>query len=373
MVMRYQKIILGGLAFVSFYIAFWLWFFDTPVVYKNIPVNKQLSYSYVLGAQTSETVLPLSYEIPIELRRHFYNLSCEFAAASGIIFHFTSNPDFSVANESMAEKTLIKNVAISKNPNVGLRMGDVTNLENLYTNLNQRFGGSEYYGIHAPPFFDLFKSYDLVSKPIYINGSTISSIQKAISSGHLIMAWIKIGYEKPIDDFLSYGTAKIIKGEHAIIINGYDENGVTVMDPGIGLKRQISYASLLDASSLFPIPFLEVYKSLDNQINDLIIGFDTPTEINRSIPKISVENGAGDVGVASQMRDILKDFGYNVVGISNADNFDYQDVSIKTKKNFSDFSYILKKDLKVASFAVASSSADLADDDIKDIIVVVGK
>jgi len=122
----------------------------------------------------------------------------------------------------------------------------------------------------------------------------------------------------------------------------------------------------------FPIPFLEVYKS-DSKNNPLIIGFDTPTEINRSVPKIYVENGAGNAGAGNQMRDILKDFGYNVVGIGNADNFEYQDITIKTRKDFSDFQYILKKDIKVASFVVVSSSADLADDDIGDIIVTVGK
>lgn len=370
------------MVFVSFYMLFWLWFFAAPDAQKNIQ-NKQLAvYSYpvsakndtsVLGAQTSVGVLPQSFEIAIEPRRQFYNLSCEFAAASGIIYHFTSNPNFAVANESIAEKTLINDVVVSKNPNVGLRMGDTASLEDIYTNLNQKFGGSDYYGIHAPPFFDIFTGYNLVSKPIYINDSTVSSIKQAISSGHLVMAWIKIGYEKPIDDSLSYGTVKIIKGEHAVIISGYDENGVTVMDPGIGAKRYIDYSSLLDASSFFPIPFLEVYRSTYSQTSDLIIGIDTPTEINRSVPKIYVENGAGDVGVANQMRDILKDFGYNVVGLGNADNFDYENVSIETKKDFSDFSYILKKDLKVASFIVATSSADLTDNSNEDIIVIVGK
>jgi hypothetical protein len=384
--MRYRREVLGGSIFLFVYIIFWFWFFrPTNVVstkVNKIPQeNKIVSYSpivkndatSVLGEQIVEATLPVGYEIPLELRRQFYNLSCEFGAASSIIFHFTNNPDFSVANEAGAEKTLINKVIISRNPNVGIRMGDNTTLENLYANLNMRFGGSEYYGIHAPPFFDLFENYKLISKPIYINDLTINSIQRAIYSGHLIMAWIKIGYEKSIDDSLSYGKVKIIKGEHAVVVSGYDENGVIIMDPGIGARRHISYTSFFNAAFLFPIPFLEVYKSLDGKTNDLIIGFDTPTEIMRSIPKIFVENGAGDAGVANQMRDILKDFGYNIVGISNADNFDYQNINIRSKKEFSDYLYLLKKDIKVASFVVASSSADLSDDSDKDIIVIVGK
>jgi len=59
--------------------------------------------------------------------------------------------------------------------------------------------------------------------------------------------------------------------------------------------------------------------------------------------------------------------------VSNADNFDYQDVSIRTKKSFSDFLYILTRDIKLAGYTVASSSADLADDGGKDMVVIVGK
>ncbi len=378
--MRYWKRIAAGFILFSIYTIFWFWFFAPSKTQRNIlNFSGRLAYSTfseinsVLGAQTSQPALPLSQEISIDSRRQFFNLSCEFAAASSIIFHFTNNPVFPATNEETAEKTLIKQVAISKNPNVGLRMGDTANLDNIHANLNKGFGGADYYGIHAPPFFDVFKNYKLNSKPIYINNSTISSIQQAIAKNHLVMAWIKIGYAKPIDDSLSYGKVKIVRGEHAVVVNGYDETGVIIMDPAIGLKRHIEYSSLLDSASFFPIPFLEVYKSSDNKVQDVIIGIDTPTEIDRTLPKIYVENGSGNAGVASQMRDILKDFGYNVVGLSNADNFDYQDITIQTKKDFSDFAYILKRDIKIAAFVVASSSASLSQDDTKDIVIIVGK
>ncbi len=378
--MRRKKIIFAGVFLFSIYTIFWFWYFEKPQN-KNIAYLPKKFYaafikkaSLVLGTQISEPSLPESYKITIDQRRQFFNLSCEFATAAGIVFHFTANPVFAVNNESTAEKTLINKVLISKNPNVGLRMGQNTaDLESLYINLNQGFGGADYYGIHAPPFIDVFERYKLISKPIYINDLTISSLQKAIFNNHLIMAWIKIGYAKPIDDSLSYGKVKIVRGEHAIVINGYDKIGVIAMDPAIGQDRHIDYSTLLDASFPFPIPFLEVYKSQDNEVSDIIIGIDTPTEIDRSLPKIYVENGTKSTGVANQMRDILKDFGYNVTGIGNADNFDYQDISIQTKKDFGDYLYILKRDIKIASFAVASSSANLAEDVAYDIIVVVGK
>jgi len=384
--MRNGKIIIGGLVFISFYMVFWLWFFDNPKPHENIiTISKKMSSfrpaennNLALRDKVEPSpVVPLSYKISLDLRRQSFNLSCEFAAAASIIFHFTNNPVFSVFNEVEAEKKLINKMWISRNPNVGIRMGmvNVTSLNSLYANLNQWFGGSDYYGIHAPPFIDLFASYKLIARPIYINDSTIPAIKEAISQNHLVMAWIKIGYAKPVDDAPSYGKVKIVRGEHTVVITGYDEGGVIVMDPGIGLERHIEYRALIDASIPFSMPFLEVYKNIDNEMfwDNLTVGFDTLTGIDRSIPKVSVENGARMAGAANQMRDILKDFGYSINSVSNADNFDYQDVSIRTKKSFSDFLYILTRDIKLAGYPVASSSADLADDGGKDMVVIVGK
>lgn len=382
--MRNDKIIIGGLLFISFYMFFWLWFFDTSNSHKSI-VNLSNKFSFfkplndisVLGINDSQPYQLPSYKITLDPRRQAFNLSCEFAAASSIIFHFTNNPDFAVNNEINAEKKLINKVWISRNPNVGIRMGqgNINNLESLYSNLNQWFGGSDYYGIHAPPFIDLFANYQLYSKPIYINDTTISLIKEAISKDHLVMAWIKIGYSKSIDDDLSYGQVRIVRGEHSVVINGYDENGVFIMDPGIGQERHIDYLSLINASNLFPMPFLEVYKNIDHKVSleNLTVGFDNLTGIDRNLATISVRNGAGEVGVANQMRDILKDFGYNVNSVNNADNFNYQDVKIQAKKDFSDFLYILNRDVKLAGYIVASSSADLSDSFPSDAIITVGK
>lgn len=382
--MKHEKIIIYALAFISFYIGFWLWFFNTPDSGKIITdvTNKISPFARrenpVLGEKIEPSpVLPSTSKIQLEFRKQAFNLSCEFAAASSIIFHFTNNPDFAAKNEIAAEKKLINKMWISGNPNVGIRMGttNVTNLDNLYANLNQWFGGPDYYGIHAPPFIDLFANYKLTTKPIYINDLTISSIKQAISNNHLVMAWIKIGFAKPVDEDLSYGKIKIIRGEHAVVINGYDRNGVIVMDPAIGQERHIGYQSLMNASISFPVPFLEVYRNTDGKksFDNLTVGFDTLTGIDRNILKIAVENGAGQAGAANQMRDILKDFGYNIISVGNADNFDYQDIGIRTKKGLSDFLHILERDIRLAGYVIASSSADLQNDGEKDIVVVVGR
>ncbi|OGK36800.1 hypothetical protein A3F03_01765 [Candidatus Roizmanbacteria bacterium RIFCSPHIGHO2_12_FULL_41_11] len=391
------KSVILSFTLVVIYAFFWIWVLKPGKI--NYPEELKPAVSLIASAQSvapvetvsreepsletkiveeAEKILPQSFQIPILNRKQFFNLSCEFAAASGIIYHFTNDPNFAVSNEENAEKILISKTPISKNPNIGIRMGkESISLDDIFKNLNQKFGGEDYYGIHAPPFIDIFEDFGLSAKPIYINNSTVHDIKKAIYSGNLVMAWIKIGYGEKVDEELLYGKVQIIKGEHAIAINGYDENGFIVMDVGSGRERHIDYTSLLNASSSFIVPFLQIYKADENSksfsINDLTPGFDKLTQINRNVPQIYIQNGSDVTGSANQMREILKDFGYSIDGIGSISSFDGEYVFIRSKKNFSDFLPLLKRDLSIASYKIASVSADLADEETKDIVIIIGR
>ena len=254
-------------------------------------------------------------------------------------------------------------------------MGEnVVSADDIFKNLNKSFGGGDYYGIHAPPFIDLLAKYGLSARPLYINSETISYIKKALYSDHIIMVWIKIGYNSPIDKKLYYGNVKIIRGEHAVDIIGYDKENFIIMDPAIGDERKIKYADLLNASASFPVPFLDVYAGNANlSLDDITLGFDKLTQIDRSLPKIYLKNGSGLAGASEQLRNILKDFGYTVVSVVNAKTFDYQGLNISYKANLSDFYKILKRDLEIASYDIASESSDMNPDGKEDIEIIVGQ
>ena len=389
------KLVILSFTLVVVYTFFWTWILkpekiNSPKQFKpallyvaslqSAPaeMNEDSAYSEIEDEKEVEEILPQNSQIPVPLRKQFFNLSCEFAAASSIIYHFTNDPDFAVLNEENAEKILISKALISKNPNIGIRMGQESiSLDDIFKNLNQKFGGEDYYGIHAPPFIDIFEDFGLSAKPIYINNSTVPAIKKAIYSGNLVMAWIKIGYGEKVDEELLYGKVQIIKGEHAIVINGYDENGFVIMDVGSGRTRHIDYKSLLAASSSFIVPFLQIYKADENSksfsISDLTPGFDKITQVSRNVPQIYIQNGSGVTGSANQLRDILKDFGYSIYGIGSISSFDGEDIFIRSKKNFSDFLPLLKRDLSIASYKVASVSADLADGQMRDIVITIGR
>lgn len=377
------------LPLICFYTLFWFFFFNNraaslpqPAV---VPVASQLSNQFFEEVQEkteqiaavlgTTDAIPEKYSLTVTPRRQVFNLSCEFAAAATIIHHYTNDQFFAPKNELEAEKILLAKVPASQNPNVGVRMGIDTPQDEkaLYSNLNKKFGGADYYGVHAAPFIVVFADYGLQAKPLDKNGNIISQIQKALFSGHLVMAWINVGYGTPVDIALSYGSARVVKGEHAVVINGYDKNGFFVMDPASGTMRYMQYDTLITASKLFTLPFLEIFPStLAGEYNPTA-KIDTTTGLDRSQIKVLVENGSGEMGAANGMVTILQEFGYTVLAMKPADTFEYENVTIRYKKDITDYLSLVKKDLGLAFYTVASTSADLENTNREDMVIIVGK
>ncbi|MCL5090474.1 MAG: C39 family peptidase [Patescibacteria group bacterium] len=376
--------------FFLLYSFFWFKLFEpSKKIVLESPVSKYLPFNIVannlsparkiknvLSSNTNQTAIPESYKINLALRKQAFNLSCEFAAAASIIYHLTNNPDFSAVKEQQAEKTLMEKIGVSENPNIGIRMGKTipASSEALLNNLNERFGGTDYYGVHAPPFIELFNSYGLPSKLLDKNQDIVSFIKNAIYKNHLVMAWIKIGFGSDIDMALSYGVSvPIIKGEHTVVITGYNQNGVFIMDPGSGRENYIDFSDLLEATENFPFPFLEVPSSSSFSLDPNGKQKDEFTGLSRSIVKIRVENASKIVGKGSEMADILKDFGYTLAGVENSKCTDCENIQVKIKGSLKDYAGLLKRDLNFASFNIENISFDLSSSDSADMVVTVGK
>lgn len=98
-----------------------------------------------------------------------------------------------------------------------------------------------------------------------------------------------------------------------------------------------------------------------------------PAEVKKATDmNIQIQNGSGEVGVAGQVRDFLKGKGYQYFETANADNFDYQDVTVKVKSSLSTYGSTLIKDLG-EKYKLASDSAAIPSDSVFDAVVIVGK
>ncbi len=378
-----RKLLVGTIIFLFFYSLFWVYFFRVTLFKKStilssstialptptIPVMSSTNH-HVPGATSIQ--MPQSYMLSVVPRKQVFNLSCEFAAAAAIMYFYKNDEMFSPKNELDAEKTLIAKIPASLNPNIGIRMGEsaTTSADLLYENLDKKFGGTDYYGVHAPPFIDVFWEYGLLARPI--KKGDIDGIKKAIFSGHLVMTWIRVGYGQKVDVELFYGTTPVVKGEHVVVMYGYDENGVFIMDPGIGVNRSVSYSALLDATQPFPLPFLEVNPSIKEFSYDPTERVDQLTGLDRTIIKIRVESGSREVGAGNTMAEILRDFGYTVNGIEKVED-SHEGISVLLKKDLSDYRSLIKKDILLAGYQIASFSATLAPESSTDAVVVVGE
>ena len=99
---------------------------------------------------------------------------------------------------------------------------------------------------------------------------------------------------------------------------------------------------------------------------------DQTTGLDKSTLSLEVQNGSGEFGAASKASEVLKTFGYHVVAVGNADNFNYENVAIKVKSAKSDFIALLKKYL-VFNYTIGTASADLSASSSADALVIVGK
>jgi len=97
----------------------------------------------------------------------------------------------------------------------------------------------------------------------------------------------------------------------------------------------------------------------------------TPTiTINRKEVKVKILNGSGVKGKASEVKDVLKNKGYEDILTGNADNFDYTTTEVQIKKSKPNLADAIKNDLK--DNVPAPKITDLSEKEASDIIVIFG-
>ncbi len=97
----------------------------------------------------------------------------------------------------------------------------------------------------------------------------------------------------------------------------------------------------------------------------------TPTPVvNKEEIKIKILNGSGVKGKAGELRDILKEKGYQEILTGNADNFDYIQSELQVKKSQSAAAALIEKDL--AEIIPDFKKMILDEEETADIIIVLG-
>lgn len=93
---------------------------------------------------------------------------------------------------------------------------------------------------------------------------------------------------------------------------------------------------------------------------------------SNSSVKVAIQNGSGESGVAGAASEVIKEAGFTVSSTGNADNFDYEDVTINIKASKKSFLADLEEALSV-DYTVGDTSTDLAETSTYDALVIIGK
>jgi len=142
------------------------------------------------------------------------NLSCEYAAAVMAMAAYGT---------WISEYAFDEIVGWSANPHWGYR-GDITGW----------WGNTEDYGVYNGPLAAAVENFGFWGDPFYAPGDP-SALQWRLENGWPTLVWIGLWGDTSHYEYTEDGTPfKLAAGMHVVTAQGYDDNGVYVVDPAYG-------------------------------------------------------------------------------------------------------------------------------------------
>ncbi len=190
------------------------------------------------GSATSQNGVTKLRAMPV--MQQSLPLSCEAAAAS-IATAYWGN--------QVSEWVFIENIPQNPNPHLGFR-GDITGA----------FGGTTNYGVYAEPFQSVLSNYGFSSDIFYANGNA-DLLKSQIDQGRPVMVWMTnmASVQTRTYQTIDGKTFALVPQEHAVVVYGYDSNGVMVADPGDGTYRQFTWSDFMRSWGYFDGMSLVIY------------------------------------------------------------------------------------------------------------------
>jgi len=151
-----------------------------------------------------------------------YALSCESRSAVDWARYF---------GVEIGETEFLTRLPLSDNPEVGF-----VGFYNDYGGMVPPYS----YGVHADPVAKLLREYGLPAGGL--KGLSLDELRSEIASGRPVIVWIIFGISNgyALDYTASDGqTMRVAPNEHTVIVIGYDENSITVLDGAWVYSRSI--------------------------------------------------------------------------------------------------------------------------------------
>ena len=176
----------------------------------------------------SPPALPPSHAlVDFPLAGQWWNLSCEYAAASAATKYF---------NNQISQETFATKIGFDANPNKGFR-----------GNLSGPWGGTWDYGVYPLPILSVLMQQGFPHSYTFRGDANL--LRDAISNNRPVVVWINGTYGKAprYSDESEGETFILVPYEHAVTVYGYNETSVSIMDPAYPAYYDVSWDVFMNA------------------------------------------------------------------------------------------------------------------------------
>lgn len=170
--------------------------------------------------------------LPLDVLEYFqkYKASCETAATKAALLYF---------NVSFPEEDMLEEIGWEKLPRYYDKSGNL-----IWGNPQRKFVGDpnpgklyiDGYGVYNQPIYDFLANHGF-KKSISKIGWNTDELLSYVSRGYPVIAWVSGDFKiKPQGVMISPDGVKNpwILAEHAVVVRGFDDSGIDIMDPAPG-------------------------------------------------------------------------------------------------------------------------------------------
>ena len=178
---------------------------DTPVPTRAYP-----------DASTVLSRPPLALILDAPIYKQAHSLSCESSAAAMAANFY---------GVGVEEETIVNALPRHDNPHLGFR-----------GNIDGPYGGIEDYGVYAEPIRQILAQFGLEVE--HLTGG-IDEIKTHIRQGRVVIAWVTYNLQVQTPQQVATSDGQIvtlIPYQHAVLIAGYNANGLWINDPYSGTQ-----------------------------------------------------------------------------------------------------------------------------------------
>jgi uncharacterized protein YvpB len=186
---------------------------------------------------TPPPALPTQVRLQVPVQKQTHSLSCESSAAA-MAAGYQGVP--------VAEEEVLAALPRHANPHLGFR-----------GNVDGPTGGLEDYGVYAGPVLEVLKARGLEARPIE---GGLAGIRAALARGNPVVAWITYNCQpgSPTAVTVDGQAVILVPYQHAVVLTGYNDEGVWANDPWDGQEDFYANADLERAMGYFGDMGIEV-------------------------------------------------------------------------------------------------------------------